>query len=211
MKNENKTLKNRRKLLKTVAAGGGAIIAGKTLPEKWGRPVVDSVLLPAHAQTSGGPSTYSGATRASLVPDSLFAKALDTLIPQSHAASALVFDVTWCITPVSATTADVSFLMVEQNIQFADLWSASGVQVGVTTPLTYSNGCATFANAGNWLNRMGLINDAQASLAVQVTLNGLNPGDTFRFENFNYAKDFTEQLANGACGPDSVENCRGVG
>jgi len=43
---------NRRKLLKSLAAGSGAVIAGKSLPESWTKPVVDSVLLPAHAQTS---------------------------------------------------------------------------------------------------------------------------------------------------------------
>lgn len=44
--------KSRRKLLKSIAAGSGAVIAGKNLPENWTKPVVDSVMLPAHAQTS---------------------------------------------------------------------------------------------------------------------------------------------------------------
>ena len=44
--------KSRRKLLKSIAAGSGAVIAGKSLPDSWSRPVVDSVMLPAHAQTS---------------------------------------------------------------------------------------------------------------------------------------------------------------
>lgn len=50
--NDNKSNESRRKLLKSVAAGSGAIVAGKSLPESWSRPVVDSVMLPAHAQTS---------------------------------------------------------------------------------------------------------------------------------------------------------------
>ena len=41
---------NLRRLLKAVGAGGGAVIAGKQLPESWTRPVLDSVMLPAHAQ-----------------------------------------------------------------------------------------------------------------------------------------------------------------
>jgi len=48
---------NRRKLLKSLAAGSGAVIAGKSLPESWSKPVVDSVMLPAHAQTSPSPCT----------------------------------------------------------------------------------------------------------------------------------------------------------
>lgn len=52
---------SRRKLLKSIAAGSGAIVAGKSLPESWSRPVVDSVMLPAHAQTSEtGPLCSTG-------------------------------------------------------------------------------------------------------------------------------------------------------
>jgi len=42
----------RRHLLKSIAVGTGAITTGKTLPESWARPVVDSILLPAHAATT---------------------------------------------------------------------------------------------------------------------------------------------------------------
>jgi len=84
MTDKNKTAENRRKLLKTVVAGGGAIIAGKTLPEKWGRPVVDSVMLPAHAQAS---ASFAGGAMVSLETDSMFARALDTLVPPSHAGA----------------------------------------------------------------------------------------------------------------------------
>lgn len=42
----------RRKLLKSIAAGSGAIAAGNSLPESWSHPVVDTVMLPGHAQTS---------------------------------------------------------------------------------------------------------------------------------------------------------------
>lgn len=43
---------NRRKLLKTIAAGSGAIAAGRSLPDKWTAPIVDAVFLPAHAETT---------------------------------------------------------------------------------------------------------------------------------------------------------------
>ncbi|MCP4008134.1 MAG: hypothetical protein GY726_01315 [Proteobacteria bacterium] len=45
------TSDKRRKLLKGVFAGSGAIAAG-AVPGKWTKPVVESVLLPAHAATT---------------------------------------------------------------------------------------------------------------------------------------------------------------
>jgi len=35
-----------------MVIGGGAIAAAKTMPEQWAKPVVDSLILPSHAQTS---------------------------------------------------------------------------------------------------------------------------------------------------------------
>ena len=78
---------SRRKLLKSIAVGSGAIVAGKKLPDSWSRPVVDSVMLPAHAQTSIAPmSPMFGGT--SLIPvvdanDSI----LDNLVPTAQAGA----------------------------------------------------------------------------------------------------------------------------
>ena len=47
--------RDRRKLLKTLTAGGGAALVGKVAPEQWTKPIVDSVLLPAHAQVTPAP------------------------------------------------------------------------------------------------------------------------------------------------------------
>lgn len=53
VKKHGKTSKNaRRKLLKAVMVGGGAATVGKVLPEQWQRPVVGSVMLPGHAQST---------------------------------------------------------------------------------------------------------------------------------------------------------------
>lgn len=50
---QNQKNKARRRLLKGIVAGGGTIAAGASLPERWTRPVVEAVSLPAHAQTTG--------------------------------------------------------------------------------------------------------------------------------------------------------------
>lgn len=43
---------SRRRLLKTVVAGSGAFALTQKLPEKWARPVVDTIVVPAHAITT---------------------------------------------------------------------------------------------------------------------------------------------------------------
>jgi hypothetical protein len=48
-----KHAERRRKLLKGLAAGGGAVTASKLLPESWGKPILDAIVLPAHAQATG--------------------------------------------------------------------------------------------------------------------------------------------------------------
>ena len=79
--------KSRRKLLKSIAAGSGAIVAGKSLPESWSRPVVDSVMLPAHAQTSFMP-VFGGTSLIPMVDadDSI----LDNLVPTAHAGPIII-------------------------------------------------------------------------------------------------------------------------
>lgn len=52
-KSENKTPEQRRKALKKILAGTGAAGIIANTPEKWTAPLVNSVTLPAHAQTSG--------------------------------------------------------------------------------------------------------------------------------------------------------------
>lgn len=59
MKNSHTEASGRRRILKSIAAGGSAVLAGKTLPQAWYQPVVESVILPAHAQTSAcGDATF---------------------------------------------------------------------------------------------------------------------------------------------------------
>lgn len=45
-------LENRRRAVHRILAGGGLIAGSQALPGQWTKPVVDSVILPAHAVTS---------------------------------------------------------------------------------------------------------------------------------------------------------------
>ena len=85
-----KSIESRRKLLKSIALGSGAVVAGKSLPESWNRPVVDSVMLPAHARTSIFPSAFVSAgtlPSASLDNGTLLADIADKLVPEAKANS----------------------------------------------------------------------------------------------------------------------------
>lgn len=50
----------RRNLLKALVAGSGAFAMGKKVPESWVKPLVKSVALPAHAQTSPASGPFDG-------------------------------------------------------------------------------------------------------------------------------------------------------
>jgi hypothetical protein len=51
---------NRRRAIKLVA--GGVVVATIALPSKWTRPIVESVVVPAHAQASPPVTTATATT-----------------------------------------------------------------------------------------------------------------------------------------------------
>lgn len=53
---EDAGVEGRRKALQRLLVGGGIAGASTQMPDKWTKPLVDSVLVPAHAQTSITPS-----------------------------------------------------------------------------------------------------------------------------------------------------------
>ena len=54
--------RKRRKMLATMVAGTGTVIVGKLSSGEWKRPIIDAVVVPAHAQTSGVRSNSCEAT-----------------------------------------------------------------------------------------------------------------------------------------------------
>ncbi len=61
---EQEQLESRRKVLKNMLIGGGAIAGAKFLPDKWVQPIVNTVVTPAHAATSPLPTTAPPTTAA---------------------------------------------------------------------------------------------------------------------------------------------------
>ena len=49
---DQKSIEKRRKILKTLILGSGVAVTSKSLPNAWRKPIVETVLLPAHAGTT---------------------------------------------------------------------------------------------------------------------------------------------------------------
>ena len=170
--NDKKSSESRRKLLKSIAAGSGAIVAGKSLPEEWARPVVDSVMLPVHAQTSTeapseAPSFVSAGgplpPRVSLDSESLFADLSDALVPEAKANG---FDPEIpCIVNNGDGTVVVDVLVGGDHFQ-------ETVTVGAAK--VFMPPCES-EEAGFDFNSFGLINDAHAVfLNVEVQIDSID-------------------------------------
>ena len=80
----------RRELLKRLSATGAAVGAVAP-PAVWSRPVVDSVILPAHAQTTFGEGFYGSdfvqAFGRAADPDAGPRSLLDSIVEQAHAGN----------------------------------------------------------------------------------------------------------------------------
>jgi len=187
---------NRRKLLKSIAAGSGAIFAGKNLPESWSRPVVDSVLLPSHAQTSG--MTYAGSNDLTMNGQvSLVARVLDSVIKPSFAPPCTtLLAISYCITAnADNTQAAVQLIMTVddhcQSLRESALSSFSvpldGTPVQIPTPVEW--GCPGEPHSKP---------STTPTIAVNKPSNGVITGVT-KWEGESQTDEFT--LATGSCEP----------
>jgi hypothetical protein len=217
MTDKKEKAEKRRKILKSIAAGSGAVIVGKSLPESWVRPTVESVVLPAHGQTSFYNGNYSGTAYASLDRDTMFAKAMDLFLPTAKAGGIVENDVRidWCINPELEPGVDdhanFVYILLQDAISdppcWAELWEAGRVPADGNPHMLRMSGpaCSNLVSV-NWMEKLGLVNEAHASEpVVELTLNGIQPGDTFRLTHTFRSIDITEPMSPGECGPKSVE------
>jgi len=80
---------SRRSLLKSLAATGTIATAGYRLPERWVSPVVDAIVLPAHARSSPAMGTYQDIVALDVVTggDTAVMRLRDLLIPSVRASA----------------------------------------------------------------------------------------------------------------------------
>ena len=139
---------SRRKILKSIVAGSGAVIAGKSLPENWTKPVVDSVTLPAHAQTSVAPPQ-------ACTPDPIEVTTNDGI--------GINFDGNSCSTYIGSGTSDIqsadTMLYIDNDQTEFDLhgpnyganWGV-GPDINNQPPGTYSYTMTRVANPNNGIS-----------------------------------------------------------
>lgn len=92
---EDESIEERRKRLKQILAGGGMFVGAAAMQKEWTRPVIDSVILPVHAQTSSLNGSFTAQASVSSATG-----LLDYVIPQAHAGVSS-FDVEICINVVN--------------------------------------------------------------------------------------------------------------
>ena len=145
----------RRALLKKSIAGAGALTL---LPERWTKPVVQSVVLPAHAQATQTPTAFTQ-TGITFVPAGQVTL-LDVLVEPAHAS----FQTADLCTNALGNTADILVL-----VNGGSLWGKQGVTVPfgrypvlvINTPdagvVAYSAVCTHFACLVKWNPASGMI------------------------------------------------------
>ena len=195
---DKKSSESRRKLLKSIAAGSGAVVAGKSLPESWTTPVVDSVMLPAHAQTSpaetppaddtptvsGGSSGDVGVAQLDNNPESMLAKFVDALIEPANANGfRWYFRWTICIKP----TNDPTIFTVE--VMYRDWTADQSVYLGLDAPIpvdlavgeTKTNATGKFCSGKFDFVVDSIKLDSYSSGSGSVSVTGLDISRTINF------------------------------
>ncbi|MDK9706256.1 MAG: hypothetical protein OEL83_04320 [Desulforhopalus sp.] len=145
--------KGRRSAIRKIAVGVGVLAGVSILPEKWTRPIIGQITLPAHAQTSGSldPGYYLASTGIVINSKGFLDTLGNFLVADAVAAPILVFvayNFEICVTGNGSVTflSDVAI----DTTTGGGLWSPGGLSgsllSGVTSGVPYDHSPA----AGDW-------------------------------------------------------------
>lgn len=185
---------SRRTLLKSLATGGGVAISVTALPERWIRPVVDSVVLPAHAVTSDGyrdTQQVDPCSGAGSEPPA-------TLAP----TTTINFDVAG-VTPTGAGTLEVTAL---GDLNSSDEHWEVSIEGTVLGFLGNNGGTEGVTPSSDTYNlALGLLESAGADDTITVTFTNKNPGTSppppdVNCENWLYSNSISATLSFPATG-----------
>lgn len=138
-------------------------IAGVSLAV-WHKPIIDAVVLPAHAQASMMALSFFGGALVTQKSNSL----LDALVPTAYAGEDVGFNVSSAQALLSETSAGSGEFSMELLIDFSDLplpvLSAQGLYTGMVS----SSGASSLTLAEDPCNIEG-VNPAIGTIAVEVS------------------------------------------
>ena len=158
------TTNGRRRLLKMLAAGGVASVA---LPEKWVKPVVDAVIVPAHAQGSifviNGIFTNQPITVGSFNPGTLMDRFAGLFISSANAAlPACQLDNTLCVAFDCTATPNVAV--------YLSTLSQCGIASSTSTTIFPNNAIADVS-----IDNYNFTNLVASSSAISGVVSNSNP------------------------------------
>ncbi len=139
-KNRNKGLNSsRRKVLKALATGG-TVAGALALTGKWSKPVVDTVILPAHAQATNA-TTPTATTTTSGTCSPMLASAYYTVTRDSQAgtvSSVTIFGTVNPAVPGATIAMDFSVLYADHTSGYYNLSAATDTNGAYTATQNFT-------------------------------------------------------------------------
>ena len=187
--------KARRAILKSLVTGGSALTAAKVTPDQWIKPVVESVIIPSHAQTTGGGGNpngnfaANGAVVDAVVPDNtqllanqgISDELLEFFMPSAQASNCPSNGT--CMMDFGATVQNSSMNICISGGQFGSFDDTtipiSGSQLDIMTPVTLGGDINILSgqfNGNGWEVEVLNLRNFLSNSSVNVTLNPDNMG-----------------------------------
>lgn len=181
-------VEERRRLLKTLLAGGAAATAATALPDSWTKPLVDSVSVPVHAQSSA-PSFIQTISIAYTItgPEGFSSSVTPANTPRTHLFdSNFLYEHSYAFTPTVSVTpgiTDTFTLSVAEVIAGGNQTNftpgtqtlAPSVNTGVI-PFVAITGDVDDANYAQYQFTLTPTNPAYQTYFLQVTLDEIPAG-----------------------------------
>lgn len=193
---ESETIENRgrRKAVKTIVGGVGALAAYHTLPVNWSKPIIEQIFLPVHAQTSGevvedsGKGTDDGPNQPQ--PDQ----------PQPPPDQFPISSTPDSVTTVNSTVPDEDIFILFDGVSSLTLITATtqappdDSMVGMDTDPGETDSWDAYAPGANWSIVSGALGINNLSGDYTMVLQRLPSGPNFTLE-------FTVTITDTTPGP----------
>ncbi len=182
-------VEERRRLLKTLIAGGAAATAATALPRTWTKPLVDAVIVPVHAQSSA-PSFVQTASIAYTItgPEGFSSTVTPANTPRTHIFdSNLLSEHNYAFTPTftvnSGTTGNFDLSVVEviaggDQTNFSPATQTLAPGAGGVVPFVPVTGDVDNARYAQYQFTFTPSNPAYQTYFLQVTLDETPAGSS---------------------------------